>query len=379
MGSDSFAADIRRLAETGSESVSALIDRILDHARSLHASDIHLDPTPTGIIIRARLDGVLQTVGEIPQGLRDNVVARCKVLGGLLTYRTDIPQEGSLSRSGRREKSDLRISTFPTLHGERVAFRFFNNEDNLIPLDELGFPAAILEAICGALIKTEGLNLITGPCGSGKTTTLYACLLAIQKTSQNGRSIVTIEDPVENTIEGTIQTSINPAVDLTFSKSLRSLLRQDPEVLMLGEIRDAETAAIAVESSLTGHLILSTLHAPGAAAVPHRLLDMGLEPYTLAGALRLIIAQRLLRALCPDCTEPEQGCDACSQTGYHGRVLLSECLPTSDMFHDGLMTRTSRDVFAAMVREAGGDMEKHARALVADGITSESEVRRVLN
>lgn len=235
-----FADRVKELAAGGAEAVSALVDLTITAATALWASDIHLEPTHERMAVRFRLDGVMHDFGALPRDLAANIVARCKVLAGLLTYRTDIPQEGGASGTAYGKGIELRVSTFPTLHGERVAIRIFASATRRKSLAELGFPDVVLSSLTEALSRTEGLIFLAGSSGSGKTTTLYAALTHILKISAGGRSIVTVEDPIENEITGVTQTSIRPAVGLTFAKSLRSLLRQAPEVIMVGEVRDTE-------------------------------------------------------------------------------------------------------------------------------------------
>ncbi len=387
MNRQEYVEQAALLAARGPEMVTELVDLTIGAGVSLEASDIHLEAGRECIAVRLRLDGVMHDFGELPLELAPNIVARCKVMAGLLSYRSDIPQEGGASGNVYAPGIELRISTFPTLHGERVAIRIFDPAAHDMSLDQLGVPEDVYAAMISALAGTEGMVLLAGPCGAGKTTTLYAALRYILCACGHGRSIVTVEDPVENDIPGVTQTSVRPAVGLTFDRSLRSLLRQDPEVIMVGEVRDPETAAITTEAALTGHLVLSTVHAGRAAMVPHRLLDMGVEPYALAGALRLVVAQRLVRLLCNDCKQPDAksdcgyepvGCDACHNTGYRGRGLLAEGLSASGALHDAIMARASRGVFAQIARQHGPDIEALAREQVKAGVTSNAETRRIL-
>ena len=387
MNQHDYANKVTQLAAGGADKVTELVDLTIGAAVGLGASDIHLEAGSSSIMVRLRLDGVMHDFGELPRELASNIVARCKVMAGLLSYRSDIPQEGGASGKTYAPGIELRISTFPTLHGERVAIRIFDPTGRDLSLEQLGFPAHVYSAMIAALSGTEGLVLLAGPCGAGKTTTLYAALRYILQACDHGRSIVTVEDPVENEIAGVTQTSVRPAVGLTFARSLRSLLRQDPEVIMVGEVRDTETAAITTEAALTGHLVLSTVHAGRAAMVPHRLLDMGTQPYALAGALRLVVAQRLVRLLCDKCKQPGPdnknscepiGCADCHGTGYQGRGLLAESLPASSALHEAIMAKAARDTFAHIAREGGQDLEALACQRVEQGMTSEVEVRRVL-
>jgi type II secretory ATPase GspE/PulE/Tfp pilus assembly ATPase PilB-like protein len=377
MPADAILAGL--LAETAAAAdpaarVPELVASLCRNALSRGASDLHLEPTAAGVRVRLRVDGVLQEGGELPAALAPNLAARCKVLAGLLTYRTDIPQEGGAAGEAVGAKVDLRISTFPTVHGERIAVRFFTAGRGRRRLAELGLPGPVREALDRALRAPEGLVMLTGPCGSGKTTTLYACLREIQQQSGGGRCLVTVEDPVENVIEGVTQTAVKPGVGLDFARSLRSLLRQDPEVILVGEVRDRETAHAAVEATLTGHLVLSTVHAARAPLVPHRLLDMGVEPWALAGALTLAVAQRLARRLCAECRGA--GCGGCAESGFDGRLLLAEHLPGGEGLHDAIMARAARRAFFALL--PAPDLPAQAASAVAAGRTTAAESARIL-
>lgn len=376
-------AEVNASPETSG--ASELVDQTLRAAVAAEATDIHLEPGLVGIAIKFRRDGVLCAAGTLPKALAANVVARCKVLAGLLSYRTDIPQEGGAPGGEYGPGIELRISTFPTLHGERVAIRIFNPGLRRRALAELGLPEPVREGLCRALRASEGLVLLCGPCGSGKTTTLYAALEHIRDLSGGGRSIFTVEDPIENALPGVTQTAVRPAVGLSFASSMRSLLRQDPEVIMVGEARDAETARVVNEAALTGHLVLSTVHAGRAALAPHRMLDMGVEPYALAGALTLTLSQRLARLLCQDCKTIASdggatavGCAACRQTGYRGRALLAEKLERSEGLHDAIMARASRREFAALSEREETDIVREAERLRQAGLTDAAEFARVL-
>lgn len=394
---EQFARRVAELGPQGAAGVSGLVDLAVATAAKLSSSDVHVEPTSGDVKVRLRLDGVMQDFGTLPGALAANIVARCKVMAGLLSYRTDIPQEGGASGSAYGDGIELRISTFPTLHGERAAIRLFDPAARREGLDDLGLSDGVRQSLAGALSCPEGLLLLCGPSGCGKTTTLYAALSHILQSSGGGRAIVTVEDPIENELPGVTQTAVRPASGLTFASSLRSLLRHDPEVIMVGEVRDTETAHIVVEAALTGHLVLSTVHAPRASVVPHRLLDMGAEPYALAGALSLVLAQRLVRRLCKQCRRPAReeeslhippsaragamvavGCDACLGTGYRGRALLAEKLSASEALHDAIMAKAPRKRFADIARLDGEDLETLAWQRVAEGRTSSDEVRRVL-
>ena len=334
-------AQLDGLDLTRPERTSRLVDLILADAVRRSASDVHLEPTHRAVEVRYRLDGVLHPVACLNRELAANLVARLKVMAELLTYRLDIPQEGSIRPALGQYGADMRVSTFPTIQGEKVAVRLFDTTGHLLEFEQLGFADALNQALTQLLRERTGAILLTGPSESGKTTTIYACLRHLVKTGEGGRHIVTIEDPVEQVIEGISQAQARPGTEFDFARGLRSLLRQDPEVIMIGEVRDDETASIAIEAALTGHLVISTLHAGSACGVVSRLLDMGVEPYLLTSGLKGILNQRLVRRLCSVCRRQAQttaavprakqawravGCEHCAGTGYRGRVLLAELL-----------------------------------------------------
>ncbi len=274
------------------------VDRVLAAGREAAASDLHLTPSADGLDLRWRLDGVLQPVTRFPREVSANIVARLKVLAELLTYRTDVPQEGRI-RDGQVE---MRVSTFPTLYGEKAVVRLFAATGSLLWPANLGLPPEIAASLSRLLGETSGAILVTGPAGSGKTTTVYACLRELASQS-SGRSLTSLEDPIEVAVPGVAQSQVNPVSGFDLATGLRFLLRQDPEVIMVGEIRDPATAEVAFQASLTGHLVLSTFHAGSAAACISRLSDMGIEPYLLRSGILAIVSQRLVRKLC-SCSQP---------------------------------------------------------------------------
>ncbi len=281
---EAFRQGLAGLDPSNARFATEVVELVLARARGANASDIHLTPTPEGLEIRWRIDGVLHLVGRLPAGLGPNVVARLKVLSELLTYRIDMPQEGRIRTApGTLE---TRVSTFPTLHGEKAVIRMFAASDRYARLDDLGLPETISGTLRRLLGETSGMIVLSGPAGSGKTTTLYACLREIVAVTAGSRSLATLEDPIEVAVPGVSQSQVNPAAGFTLETGLRSLMRQDPEVIGVGEIRDRATAEVAFQASLTGHLVLTTFHAGSAAGALGRLADMGLEPYLLRSGLR---------------------------------------------------------------------------------------------
>ena len=387
----------RRLASLkldGSKTAVELVDLILAEARTASASDVHLQPTPEGLEMRWRIDGVLRPTGLIPSSLSANVVARLKVLSELLTYRTDVPQEGRIR--GATGEGEVRVSTFPTLFGEKAVIRLFAASGQYLRLADLGLPGDVRDALAQALRETSGAILLTGPAGSGKTTTIYACLRELVESSQGRRSLTTLEDPIEVAVAGVTQSQVNPTAGFGLETGLRSLLRQDPEVIVVGEIRDRPTAEVAFQASLTGHLVLSTFHAGGAAGAIGRLADMGIEPYLLRSGLLAVVSQRLVRTLC-DCAREDDdpraklglpvtrarvavGCEACGGTGYRGRMVLAELLDPERLgLGPAILARADvREIEQQALRAGMIGRWRRACLAIEEGRTSPAEVRRVL-
>jgi len=374
--------------------VPQLVEAILDGARRASASDVHLRVNDGRFEMRWRIDGVLQHITDFPLDLAPKIVARLKVLADLLTYRTDVPQEGRL-RDGQETGLETRISTFPTLFGEKVVIRLFAAVGRYRRLDDLGLPDDVLNPLRRLLDETGGAILLTGPAGSGKTTTIYACLREIVDKSEGNRSLVSLEDPVEVVVPGVDQSQVQPSVGFDMPTGLRSLLRQDPEVMMVGEIRDQVTAETVFQASLTGHLVLTTFHAGSAARAVTRLADMGIELYLLRSGLLAILSQRLVRRLCSCAGETTDadarlglpvetvrvptGCDGCGGTGYRGRVVLPEMLLLQHTeIGRAILSRCDAGRIEQLAVEAGllNQWERACRA-VRDGLTSPAEVRRV--
>jgi general secretion pathway protein E len=376
-----FQARLDAVKATHPERVSQLVELVLQEALGRSASDVHFEPTARSVEIRFRLDGVLQTVATLNRELAPNLVARLKVLAELLTYRVDVPQEGSILSShltagkiGGHRDAAMRVSTFPTIQGEKVVVRLFDPTGQELELGQLGLPQLLHQAILSLLRERTGAILLTG-----KTTTIYACLRHLVRAERRQRNIVTIEDPVEQLIEGVSQSQVRPGTDFDFARGLRSLLRQDPEVIMIGEIRDRETAEIAIQAALTGHLVFSTLHTGSACGVISRLMDMGIEPYLLTSSLKAVLNQRLVRRLCQACHNPGPGCDQCLGTGYNGRLLLAELLAIDEGLRQAILARSDTSTLeAASCRGDRPTIWKSGETAVAAGLTTISELERVL-
>ena len=372
-----------------------LINGIIADAARQGVSDIHIEPYETGLFVRMRVDGVLRETLRMPPHVAPVVVSRIKVMARLDIAERRIPQDGRISLKLGGKLLDVRVSTLPSRAGERVVLRILDKDNAGIDLDVLGMPEPIHDLFRGALSEPNGIVLVTGPTGSGKTTTLYAGLRLLNDGSRN---LLTVEDPVEYAVEGVGQTQVNPKVGLTFATGLRAILRQDPDVVMVGEIRDRETADIAVQASLTGHLVLSTVHTNDAIGAITRLRDMKVEPFLLASTLRAVIAQRLVRRLCPACREPVQaegsagallgfdagtiiykakGCGECNHTGYKGRIGVFEAVRIDDTIRRLINSGGDEAVIANHAFRNAPNLGAAARALVREGVTTAEEAVRV--
>ena len=392
--------DVDRLKDIASEApVIRLVNLLIARAVEAHASDIHIEPTASELRVRYQIDGVLQQVESPPQRLSSAVISRIKIMAKLNIAERRLPQDGRIGIAVRGKDIDLRVAISPTIHGERVTLRILDREHVKLDFAALGFDDRVAGTLRSILNKPYGIFLVTGPTGSGKTTTLYAALLELNKIDTN---ILTIEDPVEYQLPGVNQVQVKPQIGLTFANALRSFLRQDPDIMMVGEIRDLDTAQIAVQAALTGHLILSTVHTNDAASTITRLLDMGIEDYLLTSTVNGIAAQRLVRTLCPACREeyepmPELieklqlpttaarstlhravGCAECNGTGYRGRSSIVEILAMTDEIRHAVLKSADAGRLHALAVESGMQtMYAHGLGKALAGVTSIEEVLRV--
>jgi general secretion pathway protein E len=386
-------------ADDEAPAVRLLADLLRDALANL-ASDIHIDATEQGARVRFRIDGMLRDVRELDRSMHAALTARCKVMATLDIAERRLPQDGRLQVTIAGRKVDVRVATLPTQHGERAVLRLLDTAAARLDLASIGMPEAVQNALREAVRMPNGLVLVTGPTGSGKTTTLYAAVNELDRQSTN---VVSVEDPIEYALDRVAQTQVNPRIDLTFARALRSILRHDPDVIIVGEIRDRETAEIAIQASLTGHLVLASLHTNSAGAAVTRLVDMGIEPYLLASSLRGVLAQRLVRKLCTHCrdthsvTAPQReslsrygingvaslsqsrGCEHCNGTGYRGRFGLYRWLPCSTAMSQQIHARAGDDALESIATREGFDsMAANAAAHLQRGDTSFAEVLRVV-
>ncbi len=401
---DALASEISQepqdLLEASDDSpIIKLVNSLLQHAVKERASDIHLEPFETELRVRFRIDDVLyEPIKPLPRSLQASIVSRIKIMGGLNIAERRLPQDGRIRLKIAGRDYDVRLSTLPVTHGERVVLRLLPRTTDMTDLERIGFGEQQMAAIQKLITRPNGIILVTGPTGSGKTTTLYAALAAINSTDKN---IVTLDDPVEIQLKGVGQIEINPKIGLSFASGLRSILRQDPNVILIGEIRDLETAEIAIQASLTGHLVFSTLHTNDAPSAITRLVDMGVEPFLVGSSLVAVLAQRLVRVLCKHCREgytvtpeelkeigvhpPEQpvkvyrakGCAECNFTGYRGRVGIFELMLIDDELR-GLVSQNidSKTIKQAAVRKGMRTLRGDGALKVLQGITSSAEVLR---
>ena len=351
---------------TDESSAPLALEELVKRAEATGVSDVHLQMLNGKADVQFRLDGVMTRVPDLDEGIADRVFGRIKYLAKLKTYQESLPQDGRIDRGDIGASHDIRVATYPTVTGEKIVLRLFTEETP--SLKELRLPDAPQEELERFLRQPSGMLLLTGPAGSGKTTTIYACLRHI--AAQGGRHVITIEDPVEQIIPGIMQTEINEALELDFAKAARHLLRQDPQVLVIGEIRDEETANIAVRAAMTGHLVISTLHAGSCRGVFERLLSMCDDNYAVASAVEMVINQRLIRKLCDNCSG--KGCEACLNTGYRGRVPLIETLRADKATRDAVRRGDAQGI------KTVNPLSVAARELLKTGFVNENEIARVV-
>ncbi|MDQ1684445.1 MAG: type pilus assembly protein PilB [Frankiaceae bacterium] len=378
------------------------VNLLITQAIQDRASDIHIEPTERDLRVRFRIDGVLHEIMRSPKNIQSGVISRLKIMSDINIAERRVPQDGRLSVTVNQKKIDLRVATLPTVWGEKVVMRVLDNSTAMLKLSDLGFRDENYERYAVSFTKPYGMILVTGPTGSGKSTTLYATLNIVSKPEIN---VITVEDPVEYRIPGINQVQTNAKAGLSFASALRSILRSDPDVVLIGEVRDHETAQIAIEAALTGHLVLSTLHTNDAPSAITRLVEMGIEPFLVGSALDCILAQRLARRLCSKCREaytPEAetlrqarfpwiegeplptlyravGCSACAKTGYKGRLALHEVMPVSEDIERLAVERASAAVIGQVAREQGmTTLRDDGMAKVLNGVTTLEEILRVV-
>jgi len=375
---------------------------MIQDAARLSASDLHIEAWEKAIAVRARVNGVLTEVAHLPLELLDKISMRFKVMANLITYQSGIPQDGTALGGPELDHVQLRISIFPTTRGEKIVIRLFDPRDRRFDLNVLGFDEETLNGLTRLLKRSSGLLLFTGPTGSGKTSTMYSSLCYIMQREGMRASLSTVEDPVEFNLPMVSQTQINPAQEFTYATALRSLMRQDPEVIMVGEIRDPETAAIAVQAGLTGHLVISTIHSGVSAGAFTRLINMEIEPFMLASSILGVFGLRLLRKNCPNCShgyepEPSQlkvvpeemqakaqfkrgaGCDQCTQTGFAGRLPVTELLVVDEPFREAVMKKLpTRALEEVAIKQGMKTLWQNGLHRVVTGQTSLEEMVRVL-
>ena len=391
--------DLNSINVGDKQSIVKLVNLIIARAIREKASDIHIEPDENCLRTRFRIDGMLQEVMSLPQNFEAATVSRCKVMAELDIAEKRIPQDGRIKLQLGNKEIDLRVSTYPTLRGEKVVMRILDKSSVVYGLEELGFSDDTLQSFSKLIIKPNGIILVTGPTGSGKTSTLYASLQCIKDPTIN---IVTIEDPVEYQLSGINQGQINPKAGFTFAGGLRSILRQDPDVIMVGEIRDYDTAEIAIRAALTGHLVFSTLHTNDSAGAMTRLVDMGVEPFLVASSLIGVMAQRLVRTICNDCKEEYvpspaiikrskllyqagktkvyqgKGCEFCNHTGYKGRTTITELLVPNERIKELIVEKSATSVIKNEAMKQGmRTLRQDGLGKVLRGVTTLSEVIRV--
>lgn len=405
-GLDELASELNEpadLLDAGDEEapIIRLVNTLLYQSVKERASDIHIEPYEKDVSVRYRVDGVLHEIIRAPKRFQASISSRIKVMAGLNIAEKRLPQDGRIKIKIAGRDVDIRVSTVPTTFGERIVMRLLDKSNVLMGLEQLGLNTTQRDNIEGIITKSHGIFLVTGPTGSGKSTTLYACL---QRINSPDKMIITVEDPVEYQVSGVGQIQVNPKIDLTFASGLRSILRQDPDVIMVGEIRDRETAEIAIQASLTGHLVFSTLHTNDAAGAVTRLIDMGIEPFLVASSLLAVQAQRLVRVLCKHCKVPYQpseaelaelglqpsditgedtffrasSCEYCQNTGYAGRIGIYELLMIDDLIRDHIMQNSdSSRIKKDGIKRGMLTLRDDGVNKIRQGITSAAEVLRI--
>lgn len=393
--------DLVTLLGSGDEDAIRAVDVVLSHAIDNRASDIHLEPWDDCLSVRYRIDGLLHEVARLPIQHYTKILGRVKVVARMLTYQKDLPQDGRIDPESTACGKAMRVSTFPTVYGEKIVIRVLDADPSLFAIDALGFRADVNAALRTIVGRPQGTLLLTGPASSGKTTTIYALLKEVISARATASHVATIEDPVEYRLGHIAQTEVNPHVGFTFDAALRALMRQDPEVIMIGEIRDVETARAAIQAGLTGHLVISTIHSGTAAGVFTRLLDMGVEPYLVASSVTGVLAQRLLRRNCPACSAPYEpaaamaarfgmaeagvafmggkGCDACQGIGYRGRGAIGELLTVDETIANLILSRPRTfAVHEAAINRGMTPLASDGARCVREGLTTIEELARVL-
>ena len=365
---------VEDLLETADDApIIRMLNALLTQAARDGASDIHIEPYERHSSVRFRVDGTLREVVQPNRALHAALISRLKIMADLDISEKRLPQDGRISLRLGTRAIDVRVSTLPGAHGERAVLRLLDKSESKLSLEAVGMQGEVLRRFEGLIAQPHGIVLVTGPTGSGKTTTLYAALQRLDAATNN---IMTVEDPIEYELPGVGQTQVNAKIDLTFAKALRALLRQDPDVIMIGEIRDFETAQIAIQASLTGHLVLATLHTNDAPSAVTRLIDMGVEPFLLSSSLLGVLAQRLVRKYCSHCHGA--GCEACRHSGYAGRTGVFELLVTDEAIRAQIHNSASEaDIRHAALAQGMALMRDDGERLVQAGITSREEVLRV--
>lgn len=366
---------VEDLLETADDApIIRMLNALLTQAARDGASDIHIEPYERSSSVRFRVDGSLRDVVQAPRALHAALISRLKIMADLDISEKRLPQDGRISLRIGTRAVDVRVSTLPSAHGERAVLRLLDKSQDQRSLEAVGMQGDVLRRFEGLIAQPHGIILVTGPTGSGKSTTLYASLGRLDAGRQN---ILTVEDPIEYELPGVGQTQVNPKIDLTFAKALRAILRQDPDVIMIGEIRDYETAQIAIQASLTGHLVLATLHTNDAASAVTRLIDMGVEPFLLSSSLRGVLAQRLVRKLCKACAG--KGCEQCGHTGYLGRTGIFELLVADEAIAELIHHNASEaDIRTAALQQGMVPLRDDGEQLVRSSVTSREELIRVV-